>query len=249
MALALLALSVAAGFLAVSLAADARQARADADLLRDGVDRSSLPLDQAVALASLARAQSNPLPPSELHHHHHDHGAHSHELTAEEQERFDEQWQEAVAAAEQMLSIEQIQDLGYVKTSGNSDGAGEHWTNWELVSLPFDPARPSQVLVEELVHGEGLKLIAFSYWVTSDGTPEGFAGELDGWHRHRGVCFENGRIKDENRQPEECPGQDWINGEDLWMLHAWVVPGVENQYGIFHNVNPLLCERACGLEN
>ena len=54
---------------------------------------------------------------------------------------------------------------------------------------------------------------------------------------------------DENRQPEECPGQDWFNGEDLWMLHAWVVPGVENEYGIFHNVNPLLCERACGLEN
>ena len=27
------------------------------------------------------------------------------------------------------------------------------------------------------------------------------------------------------------------------------VPGIENDYGIFHNVNPLLCEHACGLEN
>ena len=83
----------------------------------------------------------------------------------------------------------------------------------------------------------------------SDGPPDGFAGELDVWHRHRGVCFRDGQIMDENRQPDECPGHDWFNGEDLWMLHAWVVPGVENVYGIFHNVNPLLCEHACGLED
>lgn len=240
-----------AGLLAVNLAADARQARADAELLKDGIDRSSLPLDQAVALATLARAQSAPLSPSEIHDHHHghDHGSHSHELTAEEQDVFDAQWRAAVDAAERMLTLEQIQDLGYVRSSGESDGSGEHWTNWELVPLAFDPARPSQVLVDELVYGEGLELIAFSYWVTSDGPPEGFVGDLDVWHRHRGVCFRDGRIMDENRQPEECPGQDWFNGEDLWMLHAWVVPGVENEYGIFHNVNPLLCERACGLEN
>jgi hypothetical protein len=27
------------------------------------------------------------------------------------------------------------------------------------------------------------------------------------------------------------------------------VPGLENRYGQFAVVNPLLCERACGLEN
>ena len=162
---------------------------------------------------------------------------------------FDEQWQAAVEAAAGLRTLEQIQAAGYVQSSGETDGAGEHWTNWELVDQPFDPTRPSQILLDELVQGEGLELIAFSYWVKSVGPPEGFAGELDAWHRHRGVCFRNGRIMDENRQPEECPGQDWFNGEDLWMVHAWVVPGVENVYGQFHNVNPLLCEHACGLED
>ena len=246
-ALALFVLAVAAGLLAVDLAADAREARAGAELLKDGVDRSGLPLDQAMALAALARAQSAPLPPSEIHDH--DHGSSSAELTAEEQAVFDEQWQAAVDAAEGLRTIEQLQALGYVRSSGETDGAGEHWTNWHLVSEGFDPARPSQVLVDELVTGEGLELIGFSYWVTSDGPPEGFAGELDVWHRHRGVCFRNGQIMDENRQPDECPGQDWFNGADLWMVHAWVVPGVENVYGPFHNVNPLLCEHACGLED
>ena len=250
-ALALFVLALTAGLLAVNLAADAREARAQADLLKDGIDRSSLPLDQAVALAELARAQSAPLPPSEIHDHDHGHDEmnHSRELTAEEQALFEEQWQAAVEAAQQLRTIEQIEAAGYVRSSGETDGAGEHWTNWELVDQPFDPARPSQILVDELVWGEGLELIAFSYWVTSDGAPEGFAGDLDAWHRHRGVCFRDGMIMDENRQPDECPGQDWFNGEDLWMVHAWVVPGVENEYGIFHNVNPLLCEHACGLED
>lgn len=247
-ALALFALAIAAGLLAVNLAADAREARAEADLLKDGVDRSSMPVASAVSLARLAQAQSAPLPPSEIHDHDHDHGSHSHELTPEEQAVFDEQWQIAVEAAKDHATLEQLQALGFVRSSGETDGAGEHWTNWDRVSEPFDPARPSQVLVDELVTGEGFELIAFSYWVTSDGPPEGFAGELDAWHRHRGVCFVDGMIMDENRQPEECAG-DWFNGEDLWMVHAWVVPGVENVYGPFHNVNPLLCEHACGLED
>jgi hypothetical protein len=249
LALVLLGVALVAGFMAVGFASDAQDARAQADLLKDGVDRSGLPLDQAVALAKLARAQSAPLPDSEIHDHDHEHGAEHRDLTPEEQATFDAQWRTAVEAAEDLRTIEQIEAAGYVRSSGETDGAGEHWTNWELVDAPFDPARPSQILLDELVWGEGLELIAFSYWVTSDGPPEGFAGDLDVWHRHRGVCFRNGQIMDENRQPEECPGQDWFNGENLWMLHAWVVPGVENDYGIFHNVNPLLCERACGLED
>ena len=248
LALVLLAAALITGFMAVGFASDAQDARAQADLLKDGVDRSSLPLDQAVALAELARAQSAPLPASELHHHHHDHGTEHRQMTPEEQALFDEQWQAAIEAAESRSTMEQLQELGYVRSSGETDGAGEHWTNWELVDLPFDPARPSQVLVDELVYGEGLELIAFSYWVRSDGPPEGFAGDLDVWHRHRGVCFVDGMIMDENRQPDECDG-DWFNGENLWMVHAWIVPGVENDYGPFHNVNPLLCERACGLED
>jgi hypothetical protein len=63
------------------------------------------------------------------------------------------------------------------------------------------------------------------------------------------MCFENGYLKDDNLPDGSSCDGDWINGSDLWMLHAWVVPGLENDLGLFANVNPLLCERACGLEN
>jgi len=242
----LLGAVVVVGFMAVAYASDAEETRDEAQLLLDGVDRSNLPLDSAVALAKLSRAQSAPLP--DIVAHDHGHGASDIDLAPEEQKKFDTQWRAAVEAAKGLATMEQLIDKGYVRSSGETDGAGEHWTNWDLVSLPFDPARPSQVLVDELVYGEGLELIAFSYWVTSDGEPEGFAGDLDAWHRHRGVCFRNGMIWDENMQPEDCEG-DWFNGENLWMVHAWIVPGIENVYGRFHNVNPLLCERACGLED
>ena len=104
------------------------------------------------------------------------------------------------------------------------------------------------LLFDELKWGQGPELIAFSYWVASPDPPEGFAGEMDRWHAHLGMCFENGWLTTDNWPRESCDG-DWINGSDLWMLHAWVVPGVENDTGIFETINPKLCERACGLEN
>ena len=248
-ALALFAVALGAAFLAIWGASQASEAHAQAELLNDGIDRSGLPLDAAVALATLANSRSAPVPESEMeHHHHHDHASHDHELTPEQQEEFDAQWAEAVANVERLDTMEEIIAAGYVRSSGNTDGAGEHWTNWDLVDRPFDPGQPAQLLFEELTRGEPMELIAFSYWVASDGPPEGFAGELDSWHRHLGVCFMNGMIWDENMLRHECEG-DWLNGVDLWMIHAWVVPGIENDYGIFHNVNPLLCEDACGLEN
>lgn len=247
--LALFIIALAAALLAVYFASEATKAEANAAYLTDGVDRSSLPVDQAVALAKLALSRSAPVPADEGHDH--DHGSHvspNFPLTPEEQARFDAQMQAAVARVEHLDTLEEITALGYVKSSGHTDGTGSHYTNWALVDRPFDPAMPSQLLFEELVRGEGPVLIAYSYWVASDGVPEGFAGPNDLWHRHLGVCFVDGMIKDENLERHECVG-DWLNGVDLWMLHAWVVPGVENEYGIFHNANPLLCEHACGLEN
>lgn len=238
---------VTSGF-AVYFAIEAADAAADAEILMDGIDRSRLPREEAVALALLARARSAPVPEGEGHDHGDDHSSHEHAMTPEEQETFSAQWAAATEAVERYATLEKAEAAGYVRASGNSDGAGSHWVKWSLVDRPFDPANPSMLLFEELVRGEELELIAYSYWVTSDETPEGFSGAEDSWHQHLGVCFDSGWIKDENMLREDCAG-DWVNGSDLWMLHAWVVPGLENDLGRFANVNPLLCERACGLED
>ena len=246
-ALLLLVLAIAAGSLAIFFAAEAAEAAADADLLKDGVDRSRLSREEAVGIARLAQQRSTPVPEGERHNHDHD-AAPPRELTAEEQAAFDEQWATATGSIHKYDTIAEVEAAGYVLASGNSDGAGVHYVKWSIVGEPFDPAEPSMLLFEELVRGEEMELIAYSYWVSSDGPPKGFLGEEDSWHRHLGVCFVNGYIKDENVLSSQCPG-DWVNGMDLWMLHAWVVPGLENDYGRFHTVNPFLCERACGLEN
>lgn len=246
-ALLLLVLALGAGALAVYFAAEASEVASDIEVLMDGIDRSNLPREEAVAIAMLARNRSNPL---EDDGHDHDHGAsgRARDLTETEEKLFDAQWGDAVAAVDRFDTVEEAEALGYRQASGWSDGAGYHWVKWSIVDRPFDPAEPSMLLFEELKRSEELQLIAYSYWVSSEVEPEGFIGESDSWHRHRGVCFKNGWIKDENLLRSECDG-DWVNGGDLWMLHAWVVPGLDNEYGQFHNVNPFLCERVCGLEN
>jgi hypothetical protein len=139
---------------------------------------------------------------------------------------------------------EEATSLGYVQASGETDGVGTHWVKWSLVDRPFDPAAPSMLLFDEVKAGNGPELIAYSYWVASDEHPEGFAGDADLWHTHLGMCFENGWLTTDEAPHELCDG-DWINGSDLWMLHAWIVDDVENERGIFATVNPSLCERSC----
>ena len=247
-ALLLAIIAIGAGLLAIHFAGEAADAAAQADILKDGVDRSRLPREEAVGIALLAASRSNPVPPEDLEHDHDHPNGSIDDLSPTERAEFDTQWDAAVASVPRYDTIAEAEAAGFVLASGHSDGAGVHYVKWSWVDRPFDPQKPSMLLYDELVRGEPMELIAYSYWVASDGEPEGFVGDADGWHQHRGVCFINGYIKDEHIEREQCPG-DWVNGEDLWMLHAWVVPGIENVYGPFHTVNPLLCERACGLED
>jgi len=249
-ALILLVLLLATGVFAVYFAREASDAAAGAELLSDGIDRSNLPRDEAVALAQLSRSRSASVPHDE--HHNHDHAdelvVSVDQLSPTDQEELAAELAIAAEVVDRFDSLEAVEAAGYVKGSGESDGAGAHWIKWSLVDRPFDPANPSMLLLDELVSGEGPTLIALSYWVASDGEPEGFTGDADSWHRHLGICFVNGYIRFDNTERGACEG-DWVNGMDLWMLHAWVVPGVENRLGLFANVNPLLCEHACGLED
>jgi hypothetical protein len=133
---------------------------------------------------------------------------------------------------------------GYVLSANYDEGIGTHWTNWRLVDAPFDATRPSMLLYGPRL-GE-TQLVGFSYWVrTSSPTgPDGFAGTADKWHRHFGMCFDStGMLERENvRSPRLCHGT-FVNGTDIWMLHAWVVPGAPNVWGLFAPLNPQLCRR------
>jgi hypothetical protein len=160
---------------------------------------------------------------------------------------FADQWSAAVDAAARLSTPDRASAAGYAQASSHVPGVGTHWINWTLVDAPFDPARPSMLLFDETprpsgrgsgTHVRPARLVGFSYWVRSAGEPAGFAGANDAWHSHLGLCFVRGRLYLEGVPAAlACPGT-WLNGGDLWMLHAWVVPGLPNPDGRFAPTNP-----------
>ncbi len=154
----------------------------------------------------------------------------------------------AADAACSLMTPADAQRAGYVRSSVDAPGVGSHWTNWRYVDAPFDAARPSMLLYAR--RGGTDRLVGFSYWVRSRHAPTGFAGAADRWHRHVGLCFDpSGRFEREGMiDQSDCPG-DWLSGSDLWMLHAWIVPGAPNPWGLFAPLNAKLCPpdaSACG---
>jgi hypothetical protein len=160
-------------------------------------------------------------------------------LDPSDEERFSGQWARAVRGTGALDTTEKATAAGYVPSSTPAPGVGVHWVNWELISRPFDPARPSMLLFAT-VRGVD-RLVGFSYWVQSGRVPEGFAGPNDVWHTHSGLCVVNGWVEREAvTDAAECPGS-WLAGGDLWMLHAWTVADFPNRWGRFAPTNPTLC--------
>jgi hypothetical protein len=153
-------------------------------------------------------------------------------------ELFARQWAAAVAASAELATPELARDAGYAQVSPQQRGVGTHWINWTLVEAPFDPARPSMLF--DQTPRQPAHLIGFSYWVRSPSEPAGFAGPNDAWHSHLGLCFVMGTLYLEGvASALACPGL-WLNGNDLWMLHAWVVPNMPNADGRFAPANPAI---------
>lgn len=210
---------------------------------------TQIPPEEASALIELSLSRPGSIDADLAGHH----GGHSHHgentqagvMTSEEAGRLDDQLARAADAAMDLRTVEQATAAGFSPSAPRAEGVGVHWTKWSWVDEPFDPEKPSQLLFEEVTFGAGPELVGLSYWVYSDHEPEGFAGSDDVWHQHLGLCFEDGIAVNE-KVPDRtgCAG-DWINGKDLWMLHVWVVPGMENRLGVFANINPRFCERFC----
>jgi hypothetical protein len=175
---------------------------------------------------------------------HHDHGGFGPEvaepMTEAEHDAMAVQWAAAETAAARLDTPEKAAAAGYVEASPQLPGIGSHWVKWSLIDAPFDPDQPAMILFDQSsLHP--VRLAGLSYWVRSTTAPDGFAGANDRWHQHSGLCFVNGWLARENVPSADlCPGQ-WLNGADLWMLHAWVIPTAPNRFGPFAPRNPALC--------
>ena len=164
-------------------------------------------------------------------------------LDPADQATFDEQWAAADAAVAGLDTAEEATAAGYTRAAVQQSGIGTHWVNWQLIDRPFDPAHPAMLLFDE--RGAQPELVGFSYWIHAP-EPDGFAGTNDVWHQHTNLCIVNGWVDREMAATaQDCAGS-FLAGADLWMLHAWVVPGHENTWGPFAVTNPTLCPRAAG---
>jgi hypothetical protein len=127
---------------------------------------------------------------------------------------------------------------------------GAHYTKFSLAGS-FDPSAPSELLYDGTAPDS--KIVGLSYLVVHhNGPPPGFAGPNDHWHQHNangGLCLKGAFVVGgEDVSPQQCAdrGGRKVLLIDVWMMHAWVVPGFECSWGVFSGECPELGGRLGG---
>ena len=168
-----------------------------------------------------------------------------HPLTREEFATLQEQMRQARTVVDKYPTVAAGEAAGYGMSTPFVPCIGAHYTNAAL-AVTFDPAAPSELLFDGTAPDS--KLIGLSYLVWHPGgAPEGFAGKNDPWHQHNfngGLCFGASGvvIGGEELSAEDCAARGGAKREltDIWMMHAWVVPGWECSWGVFSGECPEL---------
>jgi len=152
--------------------------------------------------------------------------------------------QELAVARETALRFPTAADAqaaGYTRATPYVPRIGAHWLKAGLLGNGFDPAEPEMLLYD----GNGLdaKIIGLSYLALTDPEtpPEGFVGPNDPWHPHIGLCVAGTRVLaavDTSEADCRARGGRKSALDNLWMSHAWVVPGWESPWGTFSAENP-----------
>jgi hypothetical protein len=170
-------------------------------------------------------------------------------LTPAEVSVLRQQLEAAYAVAQKYYDVRAAEADGYRNTTNDVPFMGAHFLNSQYVADGvFDPAKPEGLLYSKLGGGEDAEWKLVGVWyllvpgvnagVTATVPPEGFAGSLDLWHEHIGLCTRNGIIS-ENNTRDDClaDGGRWV-GDLRWMMHAWVAPEVmDNPEGVFTYLN------------
>jgi hypothetical protein len=129
---------------------------------------------------------------------------------------------------------------GYAPVSAYITKIAAHYMRGDRFDRTFVPGEPEVLLYDG--NGPDARIVGVAY--TSDVPLPGFAGNHDHWHSHPHLCTdpETGLVIDTHADPAHCQamGGTFVGGINLWMLHAWVVPGFESADGVFSQHHPLL---------
>ncbi len=171
-------------------------------------------------------------------------------LTYSQRMQLQQQIAQARAAAARYPTAASALAAGYEMSTVYVPCIGAHYTNTRLAAS-FNPSTPSELLYDGSKPDS--KLVGLSYLVWHPGgPPPGFAGPNDHWHQHNangGLCLRGGLVVGgEVTSNQQCAN---LGGHktlliDIWMLHAWVVPGFECTWGVFSGECPELGGRLGG---
>ena len=160
-----------------------------------------------------------------------------------------DQLRQARAFAETADTREKAEAAGFNKTTNDVPFMGAHFLSMEnLLDGVFDAGKPEGLLFSQLGGGQDAEWQLVGVWyllipglnegVTESIPPQGFAGNLDLWHEHHGLCTRAGIIS-ENNTEESCRADNgnWT-GDLRWMMHVWVWPETaDNPEGVFTYLN------------
>jgi hypothetical protein len=122
------------------------------------------------------------------------------------------------------------------------EGQGAHYVGPSGWSTTFNRRQPNFLLYGGNTSHAPLVGIM---WLANTGShppPLGMPGLNDHWHRHGIVCIVNGLIVAEGLSSADCSarGGSNINIDNLWMLHAWILPGYTYLPDVFRPHVPFL---------
>jgi len=147
---------------------------------------------------------------------------------------------------------------GYAPETEQNPNMGIHMSQPSMLADGFDPTAPEMLLWAkpdgELIPraelgecdengqwtgGDGYQIVgaAFLLAMTPE-HPEAFAGPIDNWHIHYSACngAESDAIQGDEQSCVEAGGQ-FFEKTPVWMMHAYVADGFDNQLGVFAMFN------------
>ena len=149
-----------------------------------------------------------------------------------EQEELDAELADAAAVVAATPTVADAEAAGFVLATG-PHCSGVHLIHWDRMDGELDRAAPEMLLAAGQEPDD--PVIGLSYYEVGDGPePDLYAGGLDRFHRHDGMCIaEDGLVLGQGIAAGDCTARGGRSGDDGWMLHVWPVAGWENPNGTF----------------
>jgi hypothetical protein len=122
-------------------------------------------------------------------------------------------------------------------------GQGAHYLSSTGITSTIDPTKPNFLLFGG--NSSNARLVGMG-WIVNSGQapPAGLPGGNDHWHRHMSLCFANGIVVGDGISNAACSARGGANVDtsNLWLLHAWMIPGWLYKPDTFRPHHPMLMD-------